>query len=150
MSVNKFGASARTTADIRRETSLRAFVRDTALCSDSSDYNAKNRRIRHLATPEDDNDAASKCYVERVVGAIEIDVKRVGDEIKELKKEFNNIVAKIEIRCNEIAITIENFKESLKSEKSNIIILKSALTRVLNSWDNEKIRHRVRDILEGK
>ena len=74
MSVNKFGASAEST-DIGSSLefvrasihSLRAFVRDNALCIDSSAYDAKDFKIRRLAVPEAADDAVNKQYVKILV-----------------------------------------------------------------------------------
>lgn len=44
---------------------LRNYVRSNALCLTTSDFDARSRKIRHVAEPQFDSDAANKLYVER-------------------------------------------------------------------------------------
>ncbi|KAL6417307.1 hypothetical protein ACFW04_012622 [Cataglyphis niger] len=75
MSVSKFGASLKEHGDdVERLRpaieSLRSYVRDNALCASSADeYDAKERKIRRLASPKEDTDATSKSYVDLALRA---------------------------------------------------------------------------------
>ncbi|KAL6416466.1 hypothetical protein ACFW04_013448 [Cataglyphis niger] len=75
MSVSKFGASLKEHGDdvgrLRPAIeSLRNYVRDNALCASSADeYDAKERKIRRLASPKEDTDATSKSYVDLALRA---------------------------------------------------------------------------------
>ncbi|KAL6416974.1 hypothetical protein ACFW04_013072 [Cataglyphis niger] len=75
MSVSKFGASLKEHGDdvgrLRPAIeSLRSYVRDNALCASSADeYDAKERKIRRLASPKEDTDATSKSYVDLALRA---------------------------------------------------------------------------------
>lgn len=42
---------------------LRNYVRSNALCLKTNDFDARSRKIRHVATPQCDDDAANKLYV---------------------------------------------------------------------------------------
>lgn len=67
MSVNKFGMSIKNDGRGGEGTSiesLRIYVRDNALCLSDNEYDAKNHKIRRVATPRDSYDATNKEYVE--------------------------------------------------------------------------------------
>jgi len=64
MPINKFGTSlGKSGAELYYQWRglLRNFVRDNALCMGATDFDAKSRKIRHVALPVDD--AANKRYV---------------------------------------------------------------------------------------
>ena len=46
---------------------LRNYMRDNALCMTGEDFNAKSRKIRHVAQPTADTDAVNKLYVEKSI-----------------------------------------------------------------------------------
>ena len=50
--------------------SLHAYVYNNASCIDSSNYDAKNRKIRRLALSETADDATNKRYVKSVVDVL--------------------------------------------------------------------------------
>ncbi|XP_072761218.1 uncharacterized protein [Anoplolepis gracilipes] len=62
MSINKFGVSLGTSNNAYYEWNrlLRTYVRDNALCLTSAGFDARLRKIRRVAQPEDDNDAVNK------------------------------------------------------------------------------------------
>ena len=43
---------------------IRNYVRDNALCIVATDFDAKSRKIRHVALPVDDGEVANKRYVQ--------------------------------------------------------------------------------------
>jgi len=61
------------------------------LCLDSSDFNAKNCRIKHLAEPKSDDDAINRLYVERAISNIAVEVRenteRIMSSVKEVAAE---------------------------------------------------------------
>lgn len=68
MPVNKFGLFERRNDAIDNWSALvRSYVRDNALCRIGVEFDAKSCKIRRVAQPEDDNDAANKLYVEQCV-----------------------------------------------------------------------------------
>ena len=47
--------------------SLRNYVHDSGLCLNLDHYDAKKRKIEHVATPEFDTDVVNKTYLERTL-----------------------------------------------------------------------------------
>ncbi|XP_070169539.1 tropomyosin-like [Polyergus mexicanus] len=89
MSVSKFGSPLRNrgydarTGRLRPAIeSLRNYVRDNALCLSSSiEYDAKERKIKRLAQPEEDADATSKSYVEGITSQLRKDADEAGQGV---------------------------------------------------------------------
>lgn len=73
MSINKFGLSLETPNNSYYQWNalLRNYVRDNALCQIASGFDARSRKIRRVALPEDDTDAANKQYVEMSIKFLE-------------------------------------------------------------------------------
>jgi len=69
MSINKFGISERRNDDSsqRWNAIVRNYVRENALCRVATDFDARLHKIRRLALPEADTDAANKLFVEQHV-----------------------------------------------------------------------------------
>ena len=85
MPINKFGLfERRNDATVNNwyhwNGLMRNYVRDNALCRVATDYDAKSRKIRHVAQPEVDTDAANKLYVEQCLIACEKSTERVRRE----------------------------------------------------------------------
>ncbi|XP_070162568.1 uncharacterized protein [Polyergus mexicanus] len=86
MSVSKFGSplknrgyDARTGRLRPAIESLRNYVLDNALCLSSSiEYDARERKIKRLAQPEEDADATSKSYVEGITSQLRKDTNEAG------------------------------------------------------------------------
>ncbi|KAM0724612.1 hypothetical protein ACS0PU_009693 [Formica fusca] len=86
MSVSKFGTplknrgyDARTGRLRPAIESLRNYVRDNALyLSSSVEYDARERKIKRLAKPEEDADATSKIYVEGITSQLRKDADEAG------------------------------------------------------------------------
>lgn len=49
---------------------LRNYVHSNALCLKTNDFDARSRKIRHVAQPQFDSDAANKLYVENSIDII--------------------------------------------------------------------------------
>ncbi|XP_070155177.1 tropomyosin-like [Polyergus mexicanus] len=89
MSVSKFGSplknrgyDARTGRLRPAIESLRSYVRDNALCLSSSiEYDARERKIKRLAQPEEDADATSKNYVEGITSQLRKDANEAGQGV---------------------------------------------------------------------
>ncbi|XP_070155197.1 tropomyosin-like [Polyergus mexicanus] len=89
MSVSKFGSSLKNrgydtrTGRLRPAIeSLRNYVRDNALCLSSSiEYDARERKIKRLAQPEEDADATSKSYVEGITSQLRKDANEAGQGV---------------------------------------------------------------------
>ncbi|XP_070155186.1 tropomyosin-like [Polyergus mexicanus] len=89
MSVSKFGSplknrgyDARTGRLRPAIESLRSYVRDNALCLSSSiEYDARERKIKRLAQPEEDADATSKSYVEGITSQLRKDANEAGQGV---------------------------------------------------------------------
>lgn len=151
MPVNKFGSSPRKRdygAIISRlrptVESLRNYVRDNALCLESSDYDARERKIRRLSEPESDTDAANKTYVERALRAIREDESKHRAESKvnesQRKHEFMlmtqtiyEITTRIEREMQQIEKRIRALETSAtersKSRSDKIVVVDSTARR---------------------
>ncbi|XP_070170687.1 tropomyosin-like [Polyergus mexicanus] len=89
MSVSKFGSPLRNrgydarTGRLRPAIeSLRNYMRDNALCLSSSiEYDARERKIKRLAQPEEDADATSKSYVEGITSQLRKDADEAGQGV---------------------------------------------------------------------
>lgn len=68
---------------------LRNYVRDNTLCAIASDFDARSRKIRRVAMPEDDSDAVNRLYVERCFKTLS--VKQLEFEKKHEELERNLI-----------------------------------------------------------
>ena len=73
MSVNKFGMPMRRddSEEIEKSRSsiesLQNYVHDNGLCLNPDHYDAKKRKIEHVAAPKFDTDVVNKSYVERTL-----------------------------------------------------------------------------------
>jgi len=66
---------------------FRNFVRDNALCTTdcATDFDAKSRKIRHVALPVDDDDVANKRYVLQSVKILKDDRMRLKKRLQHSK-----------------------------------------------------------------
>lgn len=74
---------------------LRNYVRSNALCLIASDFDAKLRKIRHVAPPELASDAANKLYVEN-------SIKTIRERQENIDKRLNSFQHEIHALQNEI------------------------------------------------
>ncbi|XP_070155800.1 tropomyosin-like [Polyergus mexicanus] len=89
MSVSKFGTPLTNRGNDARTGRLRPaiesqrnYVRDNALCLSSSiEYDARERKIKHLAQPEEDVDATSESYVEGITSQLRKDADEAGQGV---------------------------------------------------------------------
>lgn len=74
MPINKFGISlgscGATGSYYEREALVRNHVRPIALCLDGTSYDARSRKIIHVAQPDTDSAAANKRYVDACVASV--------------------------------------------------------------------------------
>ncbi|XP_076278317.1 uncharacterized protein LOC143208119 [Lasioglossum baleicum] len=64
MPINKFGAMLRNESNKDGET-CKNYVRSSALCLDGDAFDARDRKIRRLASPTNDADAVNKVYMDK-------------------------------------------------------------------------------------
>lgn len=98
MPINKFGITlGRSGTDPYYQWSglVRNYVRDNALCIVATDFDAKSRKIRHVALPVDDGDVVNKRYVQQTVQIL----KDRHDELERKMVAFQN---NIQITLNEL------------------------------------------------
>ena len=103
MPINKFGISlGRSGTDSYYQWSglIRNYVRDNALCIVATDFDAKSRKIRHVALPVDDGDVANKRYVQQTIQIL----KDRQDELERKMAVFQN---NIQITLNELQKAIQ-------------------------------------------
>jgi len=98
MPINKFGTSlGKIGAEPYYQWSglLRNFVRDNALCMGATDFDAKSRKIRRVALPVDDDDAANKRYVLQ-------SMKILKDRQDKIEKKIVTLQNNMQIMINEL------------------------------------------------
>lgn len=162
MSVSKFGAplknrgyDARTGRLRPAIESLRNYVRDNALCLSSSvEYDARERKIKRLAKPEEDTDATSKSYVEGITSQLRKDADEAGKGVillftrltqldNALGKRIDaaeSFVSKIEARDDVLSERIDAVENSVSRTESNANALGKridALDKRINSLSDQ-------------
>jgi hypothetical protein len=97
MPINKFGLTLGGGSEsyFQWRGLVRNFVRDNALCVDATDFDAKSRKIRRLALPVDDSDAANKGYVQQSVHDLKIRLDDIEIRMASFQKN-------VQIALNEI------------------------------------------------
>ena len=97
MSINKFGASLGIPNTLHYQCNgiLRTYVRDNALCLTASGFDARSCKIRRVAQPESDTDAANKRYVET-------SVKLVTDRLEDIEKKIATLDATVQKMMGEV------------------------------------------------
>jgi len=70
-------------------------MRDNALCMGATDFDAKSRKIRRVALPVDDDDAANKRYVLQ-------SVKILKDRQDKIEKKIATLQNNMQIMINEL------------------------------------------------
>lgn len=105
MSINKFGLSLGTPNNSYYQWNglLRNYVRDNALCQTASGFDARSRKIRRVAQPEDDTDAANIQYVK-------IHVKPLEDRLEELEKK----IITLETNVQTLQIMMDEMQKMLR------------------------------------
>lgn len=117
MSINKFGISLEkngtATAYYQYSGLIRNYVRANALCMTAIDFDAKSRKIKHVAQPEDDSDAVNKQYVETSVKIFRDQQKDYERRILALEKDVHSL----QIMIHEIQKALLYTAESAHSSK---------------------------------
>jgi len=121
MPINKFGSfkPRNYTTGPSDHWDIKSYVRENALCRVTTDYDARSRKIRRVAQPEADTDAANKLYVESCVKRLmnrqkesdekltsfEKDVRAIQSALNELQRAANarltNVNSETVINLNE-------------------------------------------------
>ena len=140
MSVNKFGMSMRGNEIEKSQSSiesLRNYVHDNGLCLNPDHYDAKERKIEHVAAPEFDTDVVNKSYVERTLRdtrneieesfrTIRKDTQRVRTYVENIRRNVDDVTVRMKnVVTNE---TLEkSFKEQLQGMVTNKELEKTIL-----------------------
>jgi len=98
MSVNKFDMPMRRD-EIKKSRSsietLRNYVHDSGLCLNPNHYDAKKRKIEHVAAPEFDTDVVNKTYVERTLRDSRNEIEESFRTIRRDTQEVHSDVEKV-------------------------------------------------------
>lgn len=108
MSINKFGisfGSSETESYYKWSGIVRSYMRNNALCMVNANFDAKSHKIRHVALPVDDGDAANKRYVQQSVQILK-------DHQDEIERKIITLQNKIEIKFNEIQKRLDTVTHS--------------------------------------
>jgi len=106
MSINKFGLPLEKAANSRYyqwNGLVRNYVRDNALCLTAADFDARSRKIRRVAQPEADTDAANKRYVETSVNLL-----------RDRQEEHEKKLTTLDINMQTLRIVIEELRQMLE------------------------------------
>jgi len=92
MPINKFGLfERRNNATVNNwyhwNGLMRNYVHDNALCRVATDYDAKSRKIRHVAQPEADTNAANKLYVEQYLKIAKNQQRESDEKLTAIEKD---------------------------------------------------------------
>lgn len=80
---------------------LRNYVRDNALCRSATDFDARFCKIRRVALPEANDDAANKLYVEQSI-----------NKLRKTQEEFEKNIARLHTVVHALQ---ENLQKVLQS-----------------------------------
>lgn len=80
-------------------------MRNNALCMVNANFDAKSHKIRHVALPVDDGDAANKRYVQQ-------SVQNLKDQQNEIERKIVTLENKMEIMFNEIKKRLDTVTHS--------------------------------------
>lgn len=115
MSINKFGISLQDDKHLHRfdETQYleRNFILNKALCLDGDNYDAKSRKIIHIADPQEDTDAVNKLYMRKNFDSLINDIKKCEEFQRDTTEKIRDLVEKtnsIEHRLNDHYKQIES------------------------------------------
>lgn len=150
MLVSKFGGSLKYTNDnTRLVESVRGYVRNSAICLNPDHYDAKKRKIVHIARPAYDTDATNKGYVDESFSTIRNDVREVREGLSQLSTNMNRLLQdKVEIlsrnveslrssqRKNEAVSTDLRHENERLAERTDE--LSSASVRIVSSFEDLK------------
>ncbi|KYN28562.1 hypothetical protein ALC57_02020 [Trachymyrmex cornetzi] len=151
---------------------LRNYVYNNGLCLNPDHYDAKKRKIEHVAAPEFDTDAVNKSYVERTLrdtrneieescGAIRSDMRKVRrnvEEIQRLTKVRNNVEVSKSVSAlstkvsNEIQRGVTDLRQQLRNIATFETTGRDMIVRALRdtqkdiSNDVEKVRNNVEEV----
>ncbi|KYN20087.1 hypothetical protein ALC57_07567 [Trachymyrmex cornetzi] len=131
MSVNKFGMQMGKNNYDKIEKSqlsiesLRNYIHNNGLYLNPDHYDAKERKIEHVATPEFDTDAVNKHYIERTLR----------DSRNEIEKMFKTLVNDM------IVHALQGTKEKVSEMEKSFNVLKNAVTI-------ESLKEMVLDLIE--
>ncbi|XP_070170812.1 coiled-coil domain-containing protein 39-like [Polyergus mexicanus] len=146
MSVSKFGSplknrgyDARTGRLRPAIESLRSYVRDNALCLSSSiEYDARERKIKRLAQPEEDADATSKSYVEGITSQLRKDANEAAQgvillftrlaQLDSALDAVENSISRIETSANALDKRIDVLDKRIKGLSDQIEVAKKTIS----------------------
>lgn len=129
MSVSKFGASLKKRDDGKFALerlkpsidSLRNYVRDNALCSNADIYDAKERKIRRLATPENDSDATNKNYVESALRVLRDETIKLREQTEKSVTNVEKTISEYEKRLMDVKKNAESIERALKLRTNTLM-----------------------------
>ena len=121
MSVNKFGMSMRGNEIEKSQSSiesLRNYVHDNGLCLNPDHYDAKERKIEHVAGPEFDTDVVNKSYVERTIRDTRNEIEESFRTIRRDTQRVRTYVENIRGNVDDVTVRMKNVVTNETLEKS--------------------------------
>ncbi|KYN27952.1 hypothetical protein ALC57_02638 [Trachymyrmex cornetzi] len=131
---------------------LRNYVYNNGLCLYPDHYDAKKRKIEHVAAPEVDIDAVNKSYVERTLrdtrneiekscGVIRSDMGKVRRNVEEIQRLTRDVT----VRMKNV-VTNATLKKSFETMGRDMIVRAHRNTQKDISNDVEKVRNNVEEV----
>ncbi|KYN28494.1 hypothetical protein ALC57_02086 [Trachymyrmex cornetzi] len=136
MSVYKFGMPLRRDDSDKIEKSrsliesLRNYVHDSGLCLNPDHYDAKERKIEHVAAPEFDTDAVNKSYVERTLRGTRNEIEELFRMTRRDVQEVRNDMEKMRRNVEEIKYLNRSVTAQMKNVVTNEILENSFKERL--------------------
>ena len=140
MPLNKFGASLNrgdNCAAPRRPSldSIRSYVRDNALCLNQLGYDARERKIRRVASPEIDTDATNKRYVVTSLRDVREENRAFRDDttnaITQLKSDLqSDVTNRVDFVTKTFATLIGILEDQIKDSNTERQQLKETIDKL--------------------
>src|SRR5436190_1414426 len=140
MPLNKFGASFNrgdNCAAPRRPSldSIRSYVRDNALCLNQLGYDARERKIRRVASPEIDTDTTNKRYVVTSLRDVREENRAFRDDttnaITQLKSDLqSDVTNRVDFVTKTFATLIRILEDQIKDSNTERQQLKETIDKL--------------------
>ncbi|EGI59614.1 hypothetical protein G5I_12232 [Acromyrmex echinatior] len=105
--------------------SLRNYVHDNGLCLNPDHYDAKERKIEHVAAPEFDTDVVNKSYVERTIrdsrNEIEESFRTIRRDVQEAHSDVEKVRRNVEKNVTRMSDEIQHLNRDITIRMKNVM-----------------------------
>ncbi|KYN27426.1 hypothetical protein ALC57_03190 [Trachymyrmex cornetzi] len=131
---------------------LRNYVYNNGLCLNPDHYDAKKRKIEHMAAPEFDTDAVNKSYVERTLRDKRNEIEESCEMIRRDMGKVQRNVEEIQRLIRDVTARMKNVVTNATLEKSFETTGRDMIVRALRDTQKdisnavEKVRNNVEEV----